>query len=105
MRQEELQPIEGRRLTIRGTVAKRGFHLGWANIVDPTIMLAPVATQDGRALAPHRRRDQTVRTGPGLPKVLHSQVRQARVGRGDYVVNDGAGLRPGKVGRPYSTGG
>jgi hypothetical protein len=50
---EELQPLEGQRLTVRGVVAKRGVHVGWANITQPTIMLAPIATLDGRELTDH----------------------------------------------------
>lgn len=50
---EELQPLEGQRLAVRGVVAKRGKFVGWANIVQDTLMLSPVATLDGQELTDH----------------------------------------------------
>ena len=50
---EELAPLEGQRLTIRGVVAKRGHAVGWARISHHTIMLSPVVTLDGRELIDH----------------------------------------------------
>ncbi len=50
---DALAPLCGQRLTVRAEVVQRGKRIGWACVVEPTIMLGPVVTLDGTVLADH----------------------------------------------------
>jgi hypothetical protein len=50
---EALQPFEGQRLTVRGTVLKHSTRIGWAGVREPTILFGNVTALDGMVLTDH----------------------------------------------------
>ncbi|MDB5057994.1 MAG: hypothetical protein JWO59_1466 [Chloroflexi bacterium] len=50
---DALQPFDGQRLTVRGTVARLATRKGWAKTIERTILLAPIVSLDGVVLTDH----------------------------------------------------
>jgi hypothetical protein len=50
---DALQPFEGQRLTVRGTVLKHSTRIGWAGVREPTVLFGNVTALDGMVLTDH----------------------------------------------------